>query len=84
MSKKRKTTTIQVSPELNLILTNYATKKGISKVEAADQLFGILYPGGLKTDGVSLKPENKTEEEIAADPTQTQTVATPPSPPHHL
>lgn len=55
MSKQRKTATIGVSPELNLMLTKYATEEGISKKDAADRVFSILYPDGAG-DKSSLAP----------------------------
>ena len=48
---KKKTSTIQVSPELNLVLTKYATEQGITKAEAADRVFNILYPKGVPAEG---------------------------------
>jgi len=46
-----------VSPELNLVLTKYATEQGITKAEAADRVFNILYPKGVPAEGeASLAP----------------------------
>ncbi len=52
---KRKTANIGVSPALNLMLTKYATEMGISKKDAADRVFSILYPNGVG-DRSSLAP----------------------------
>jgi len=49
--ERRKTSTIQVSPELNLVLTKYATEQGCTKAEAADRVFSILYPKGVPAEG---------------------------------
>ena len=65
-SQKRKTSTIQVSPELNLVLTKYATEQGISKAEAADRVFNILYPKGVETQ--PLAPPAEGGEEGAEAP----------------
>lgn len=48
MSKKgeRRTTSIQVSRPLDLIITNYAAKHNITKSDAADRIFAFLYPNG--------------------------------------
>lgn len=63
MSQKRKTSTIQVSPDLNLVLTKYATEQGITKAEAADRVFNILYPKGVGAEAEpSLAPAEGGEE----------------------
>jgi len=45
--ERRRTSTIQVSPSLNLVITKYATEQNITKAEAADRVFNILYPKGM-------------------------------------
>jgi len=65
---KRKTSTIQVSPELNLVLTKYATDQGITKVEAADRVFNVLYPKGVETQPLA-PPAEGTEEGTEGPPT---------------
>ena len=63
---KRKTSTIQVSPDLNLVLTKYATEQGITKAEAADRIFNILYPKGVGAEAqTSLAPPSEGTEEGA-------------------
>jgi len=53
----RSTTTVQVSRNLDLIITNYATKHGIPKHEAADRIFQILYPeGSIPEHGPPIAP----------------------------
>jgi len=59
--EKRKTSTIQVSPELNLVLTKYATEQGITKAEAADRVFNILYPKGVETQPLAPPAEGAEE-----------------------
>ena len=55
MSKKRrKSTSTQVSPHLNLVITKYATEHGLTKAEAADRIFSVLYPEGV--NGEKLAP----------------------------
>jgi len=52
MSKRdRKTTTIQVTRPLDVAITNFAAKQGITKAEAADRIFSILYPDGKIPEG---------------------------------
>jgi len=60
----RSTTTVQVSRNLDLIITNYATKHGIAKHEAADRIFQILYPDGSIPDrGPPIAPREGEEGE---------------------
>jgi len=59
----RSTTTVQVSRNLDLIITNYATKHGIPKHEAADRIFQILYPdGSIPEHGPPIAPREGGEE----------------------
>jgi len=64
---QRKTTTIQVSPSLNLVITKYATEQGISKAEAADRIFNILYPKGApgETETSLAPPPGVGDEDTA-------------------
>jgi len=58
----RSTTTVQVSRNLDLIITNYATKHGIAKHEAADRIFQILYPeGSIPERGPPIAPSVEEE-----------------------
>jgi len=69
LSQKKKTSTIQVSPELNLVLTKYATEQGITKAEAADRVFNILYPKGVGAEAEpSLAPPAEGTEEGTETP----------------
>jgi DNA repair exonuclease SbcCD ATPase subunit len=58
-----------VSPDLNLVLTKYATEQGITKAEAADRIFNILYPKGVGAEAqTSLAPPSEGTEEGAEAP----------------
>jgi len=66
--ERRKTSTIQVSPELNLVLTKYATEQGCTKAEAADRVFSILYPKGVPAEGeTSMAPPVEGTDEGGED-----------------
>ena len=74
---KRATTTIQIPRELDLRVTEYATRLGISKAEAMDRLFRALYPEGvIEAPGAPIAPEDETEETIAPG---TEALSAPPT-----
>jgi len=63
---KRATTTIQIPRELDLRVTEYATRMGISKAEAMDRLFRAIYPEGVtEAPGEAIAPGEDIEETIA-------------------
>ena len=70
MSKtKRKTTSTQISPPLKLAITKYATEHGISQAEAADRIFGVLYPEGVGGENPTpIAPSEKIEGFEKVDP----------------
>jgi len=58
---RRRTSTIQVSPSLNLMITKFATEQNITKAEAADRIFNVLYPKGMGSEAdASLAPPQET------------------------
>lgn len=67
-TKTQRKIPIQVSPSLNLVLTKYATEQGITKAEAADRVFNILYPKGTPSEAETLEsPGPGGDEESAGD-----------------
>jgi len=68
--EKRRTSTIQVSPSLNLVLTKYATEQNITKAEAADRIFNILYPKGMgrETEASLAPPTPEADDDSVPEP----------------
>lgn len=63
---KRALTTVQIPRELDLRVTEYATRLGISKAEAMNRLFRAIYPGGVvEAPTTPIAPEEATAEPIA-------------------